>query len=108
MPHLKFTSVSEDVVREMSEKILEPLAFALSCPEDYFSFEWNVNPIYFGGSKVEGLPTVEVAWFDRGQEKRDLVAQMVHEAMQALGVKETCIFFTTLIESSYYDNGQHY
>ncbi len=108
MPHLKFTSVEETVVEKLSESILEPLAFALSCPEDYFSFECNQNPIYFAGRKVKGLATVEVLWFDRGQEKRDLVAQMIHEAMQKFGIEETCVFFTTLLEDSYYDNGQHY
>lgn len=108
MPHLRFRAVEESSVAKISEEMVEALSFALSCPEDYFSFEWIPSQFYFRGEKVSGVPTVEIIWFERGQDQRDLIAQMLHEGLLALGYEESTIIFTAAPEEAYYDNGQHY
>lgn len=109
MPHLRFRAVSEENVKQLSENLLEPLAFTLGCPEDYFTFEYVPNVFYYGGEKaLNPSPTIEVHWFTRTQDQQNLVAQMIHEALTALGYEETIIIFKKLEETAYYDNGQHY
>ena len=108
MPHLRFRAVEEPMVQKLSDLLPEPLSFVLGCPADYFSFEWIPSRYYFSGESVLGIPTVEIIWFDRGQDQQDLVAQMVHERMIEMGCEETTIIFTNVTEGAYYDNGQHY
>lgn len=109
MPHLRFRAVSEDHVRHLSENLLEPLAFTLGCPEDYFTFEYLPTAFYYGGEKALNAPaTAEVHWFTRTQDQQNLVAQMIHEALTALGYEETTVMFFKLEEKAYYEGGQHY
>lgn len=108
MPHLRFRAVEEVHVAQLSDTLLEPLAFTLNCPEDYFTFEYLPTQFYYAGQKVKGLATVEIHWFSRSQDIQDLVAQMVHEGLQKLGYEETSVIFTELRSEAYYDNGQHY
>lgn len=108
MPHLRFRAVEEDIVKSLSGPLAEALSFALNCPADYFTFEHIKTAFYFGGEAVKGIPTIEIIWFDRGQEAQDLTAQMLHEAILANGYEETTLIFTPLVKSAYYDNGQHY
>ena len=108
MPHLRFRAVEEPHVQKLSEDLPEALAFVLNCPEDYFTLEHVKTTFYFGGSAVKATPMVEIQWFERGQEARDLVAQMIHEALNGLGYEETMVVFTPLDPLAYYDNGMHY
>lgn len=108
MPHLRFRAVEEAHVQQLSENMPEALAFVLNCPVDYFTLEHVKTTFYFGGNKVQATPMVEVHWFERGQETRDLVAQMIHEAVTALGYDETMVVFKPLDPLAYYDNGMHY
>lgn len=109
MPHLRLSAIKEEDVKVISETLLEPLAFTLGCPEDYFTFEFVPSVFYFGGQKASNaLATVEVHWFERTQDQQNLVAQMIHEALNAMGYAETIIMFKKLEEKAYYDNGQHY
>lgn len=108
MPHLRFRAIEETKVQKLSDMLAEPLSFVLNCPADYFSFEWIPSHYYFSGEKTIGIPTVEIVWFDRGQDQQDLVAQMIHERLMELECEETTIIFTKVPEESYYDNGQHY
>lgn len=108
MPHLKFRSVEEKHVQELSERMPEALGFALNCPEDYFTLEHVPTTFYFGGKAVKANPMVEIEWFERGQELKDLTAQMVHEALLQLGYEESTIIFKTLDPLAYYENGMHF
>jgi hypothetical protein len=108
MPHLRFRAVEEADVKAVSEPLAEALSFALNTPIDYFTFEHIKTTFYFGGEIVKAIPTIEVLWFDRGQEAQDLTAQMLHESMLNRGYEETTICFIPLEHNAYYDNGQHY
>lgn len=108
MPHLRFRAVEENHVKTLSETLAEALSFALNTPADYFTFEHVKTAFYYGGEAVKGPATVEVMWFERGQEAQDLTAQMLHEALMSNGYEETTIIFAPLAPKAYYDNGQHY
>lgn len=108
MPHLRFRAVDEAIVKEVSEPLAEALSFALNCPVDFFTFEHIKTSFFAGGESVKGIPTIEVLWFDRGQEAQNFTATMLHEAMLAKGYEETTIIFLPLVKNAYYDNGQHY
>lgn len=108
MPHLRFRAIESEKVRDLSDILVEKLSFALSCPEDYFTFECIHSDFYFKEVKVKAIPQIEIHWFERGQDLRNLVAQIVHEEVLRLGFEETIIWFTPLIKEAYYDNGQHY
>ncbi|WBW98601.1 DUF1904 domain-containing protein [Oceanirhabdus sp. W0125-5] len=108
MPQLKFRGIKKENIINISEQLLKDLVDIVGCPEDYFTFEHIHSDFIFKGEEVEGYPFVEMAWFDRGQEVRDKVAKAVTTYIQGEGYKDVDMFFVTLKEDSYYENGEHF
>lgn len=106
MPHLLFRGVTPDQVRTISVPLVTELASVCQCPEDYIMLECLHTTALFGGEIVPSYPFVEVAWFDRGAEVRDLAAACIDRHVRSLGAPELEIAFRNYERESYYANGE--
>ena len=108
MPQLKFRGVKEESILTLSTPLVDKLQELLSCPRDYFTIEVMNSTFVSEGKVVAGYPLVEVAWFDRGQDTQDKVAEVITNELRNVGYAPCDIFFTILKESAYYEDGKHF
>lgn len=109
MPHLRMRGVSEGQVAEISQTLIAEIAKAIATPEDYFTLEWVPTAFFQEGRQIEGSPFCEVAWFDRGQETQDHVAQIISRHLKVWDAgKDVVVVFTHLVKTQYYENGAHF
>jgi hypothetical protein len=108
MPHLIFRGVSTEQVKTMSTTLVQELANLCDCGTDNFTLEIVQSTYVFDGSEVPGYPLIEIKWFERGQETQDQFAKIVTKQIQALGISEVEVAFSTFLESAYYLNGKSF
>ncbi|MGF7058746.1 DUF1904 domain-containing protein [Brassicibacter mesophilus] len=108
MPQLKFRGVKVEDICTISISLVDQLENILKCPREYFTLEHIPSTFINEGKISNGYPFIEVAWFDRGQEIQDKVAEIITEELKNAGYSACDIFFTLFKESSYYENGKHF
>lgn len=108
MPQIKFRGINVEKVCSFSKELVDQLHDAVGCPRDYFTLECFPSTYIFDGQLTDGYPFVEVAWFDRGHETQDLVAQLITKHVQGAGYPDVDIAFLVFNPSSYYENGKHF
>lgn len=59
-----------------------------------------------GGEQVPGFPIVEVSWFDRPDEVRERVAEILRDTVMGEGYPLVQVIFTTLVEERFYEYEQ--
>lgn len=108
MPQLKIRGMKLESTLKISQGLIEELQSLLDCPKDYFTLEL-IDSIFISDCKTcSSYPFVEIAWFDRGQETRDKVAQIVTKHVQKSGYENVDVYFIALEKNSYYENGIHF
>nr|WP_307992756.1 DUF1904 family protein [uncultured Niameybacter sp.] len=107
MPMLRIRGVQMSKIKQVSRELVDELATIIGCPKDYLTLECMHTTFISEGKEVDAPALVEVAWFDRGQEVQDQVAQCI---TKYLGEGLPCfeVYFITLKENQYYENGQHF
>jgi hypothetical protein len=110
MPHLRFRAVEPQTVQTLSKTLIDELQPHMDCPREDFTFEYIYSTFFHEGEVSTAYPFVEVLWFDRGQETKDAVAQIVtHQVRGIIGEDfDVAVIFTALDAKGYYDNGEHY
>ncbi|KJR45645.1 hypothetical protein UF75_3966 [Desulfosporosinus sp. I2] len=108
MPQIKMRGIETEIVRKLSKKLIYELAEMTQSPRDYFTLEVIHSTFVMDGEVVPGYPFVEIAWFDRGQEIQDQVAQAISGLLKEAGCPNVDIMFTVLEKPRYYENGEHY
>jgi hypothetical protein len=108
MPHLIIRGVSVDQVKTISTSLVQELADLCACGTDNFTLEIVNSTYVFDGNEVPGYPLIEIKWFERGQEIQDQFANIVTKHIQALGISEVEVAFSTFQESAYYLNGKSF
>lgn len=108
MPQFTFKGLEEIQVKKLSKILAPTLSKLLNTPEDWFSFEYSSPIFYVSGEKVQVDASVEIRWFDRGQEIQDETALILNNALVNLGYKEPTVIFHALKKENFYENGQHY
>lgn len=108
MPQIKIRGVQPEKVCSVSTQMVDELEQIVGCPRDYFTIECIPSTFIKNGKIDNGYPFVEVVWFDRGQETQDKVAKTITKLIHNLGCENVDIFFTTLKENLYYENGEHF
>ncbi len=106
MPHIIVRGIKAEQMCEISTALVDELAAICDCGTDNFMIECLQTTSVFAGKIVETYPFIEVAWFERGLETRDLFAKALAKHVLSLGVKEVEIAFKTYREDSYYVNGE--
>lgn len=108
MPHLIIRGVSIEQVKSISTALVQELADLCACGTDNFTLELVPSTYVFDGNEVPGYPLIEVKWFERGQEIQDQFANIVTKHIQALGIPEVEVAFSTFLESAYYLNSKSF
>lgn len=82
----------------------------MGSPREDFTFEYIYTTFFHEGEVSPTYPFVEVFWFERGQEVRDTVAQVVTKQVKEIVGEDNnvAVIFTALEPSAYYDNAKHY
>lgn len=110
MPHLRFRAVEPQTVQTLSKTLIDDLQPHMDCPREDFTFEYIYTTFFHEGEVSPAYPFVEVLWFDRGQETKDAVAQIITRQVRGIIGEDVdvAVIFTPLSGSDYYDNAEHY
>ncbi len=120
MPNIKATGFTALEVQKISKLSTEKLAKAVGCPLDWITFiaETTEKEVMFSnGEVVRDTVFLQVEWFDRGQEMKDLVAKILTDVIMELsrcdraeneGIETIDIFFVDMEKTNYYENGTHF
>lgn len=108
MPQIKIRGVEPQELCKISKGLVDRLTEVIGCPRDYFTIEQVHSTAIRDGEIVPGAPFVEVAWFDRGQEVQDTVAQEITAQLKSIGIASVDIAFLTFERHRYYENGEHF
>ncbi|MGL5711487.1 MAG: DUF1904 domain-containing protein [Paraclostridium sp.] len=109
MPQIKVRGIHEDDICKISEKMIDDLVDAVNCPRDYFEIECIKSVAIRDGKIAPVYPFVEIAWFDRGQEVQDTVAQIITDSIRNnLDIENMDLAFTVFEKEKYYENGEHF
>jgi hypothetical protein len=108
MPQLKIRGIETKKICNISTDLIDELEKIVNCHRDYFTIECITSTFIKNGKVFEGYPFVEVVWFDRGQETQDRVAKSITKFIHNSGYENIDVFFTTLQENLYYENGEHF
>lgn len=105
MPQLTIRGIKPDLVREISDDLVRQMADLCECGTDNFTFDCLQTMSVMDGERVETYPFVEVAWFERGPQTRDLLAESITKHLLSAGVPEVEIAFKVYCEDGYYISG---
>jgi hypothetical protein len=108
MPQLNIRGVETNDICKISVGMVQEMLELLECPKEYFTLECINSTYIMDGEIVKACPTVEVAWFDRGQEVQDTMAKIVTKFIHLAGYSDVDVIFTVLEEKRYYENGEHF
>lgn len=110
MPHFRFRAVEPQTVQALSKPLIDELQSVMGSPREDFTFEYIYTTFFHEGEVSPAYPFVEVFWFERGQEVRDTVAQVVTKQVKEIVGEDNnvAVIFTALEPSAYYDNAKHY
>lgn len=72
-------------------------------PERLADFRALPSVFYAQGRQVSDLAIFEVSWFDRPDEVREQVAEIIRDTAQALQYPLVQVIFTTLYQERFYE-----
>ncbi|CAG7597015.1 hypothetical protein PAESOLCIP111_00111 [Paenibacillus solanacearum] len=105
MPQLTVRGIGVDVMVSISRPLVEELAAICQCGTDHFTVDCLNVVSVFDGQACNTNPFIEVAWFERGREIRDRVAEAITRHVRTAGVSELEIAFKVYKEDGYYIGG---
>lgn len=108
MPVLKLKAIDGKKALTMSKEMIDELQELIQCPRDYFTIEVVQSEFIMDGKFVGGPQTVDVLWFDRGQDVQDKAAKIITKHINTIGYKNVDVVFHPLEHSKYYENGEHF
>jgi len=108
MPVLRLKSIDDKKACALSKALIDELQQLLQCPRDYFSIELAQSKFISDGEFVDGHPTVEISWFDRGQKVQDTAAKIITKYINSAGYISVDVIFHHLDKNRYYENGEHF
>lgn len=104
MPHLRFRGCKLDELRNINMEMISILSEKLDTPKDYFTVEF-IESYYVSEEKY---PFIEVLWFNRGDETKQLVANIITDLMKQFKYTDVCVYFVDLEKKNYYENKEHF
>ncbi|AJY75332.1 DUF1904 family protein [Paenibacillus beijingensis] len=105
MPQLTIRGIAPEQVIAISEAMVQQLADVCGCGTDNFTLDCLQTVSAMDGKRVDTYPFVEVAWFERGSQTRDLFAETIMKHFLTAGVREVEIAFKVYSQDGYYING---
>lgn len=107
MPHLIIRNIEKDDFTSKVSKLSKDLTKIIGCPEDWITISYVENTLTF----VEGVDRtldnvfVEVKWFDRPDEVKLKVANLINDTFTK-NERDIMITFATLTNDIYFENGK--
>ncbi len=110
MPHLRFRAVEPQTVQALSAPLTDALQPLMNSPRGDFTYEYIYTTFFQEGEVSQVYPFVEVLWFDRGQDIKDQVAEIITQQVRGIVGEDidVAVIFTPLDPLDYYDNAEHY
>lgn len=108
MPQIRVRGADAQRVAPISKDLIDQLHAITGTAREHFTVELTHSTYIRDGAVIPSIPFVEIAWFDRGQETQDRVAQVVTDAMHKAGYPDVDMVFTLMERSRYYENGKHF
>lgn len=108
MPALKLQSIDAKKALKISKELIDELQELIQCPREYFSIEVAQSKFIMDGKFVGGPQSVDVLWFDRGQDVQDKAAKIITKHINSIGYKNVDVVFHPLDKMKYYENGEHF
>jgi hypothetical protein len=107
MPHLLFRGVPSERLKAVTAPLAEELAALCECGTDNFTMAClHTTDVFSTDGAESAFAFIEVGWFERGPQIRNLFAQLVTKHVAELGIAEIEIVFHAYREDSYYINGE--
>lgn len=108
MPQLTIRGIRPEAVAAVSQAMCGELAGACGCPAEDFTLDVLQVVSVWGGAHTATFPFVEIAWFDRGRDVRNRVAEIVdrHLRQGPQGVAELEIAFKSYEKDAYFAQGR--
>ncbi len=110
MPHIRARGIEQTVLEKVAGDIVEQFAKLTDTPNDHFTVEHIASQFVAAGGASSGYPFIEVLWFDRGQDTKTAVANLIDEALRPFVGKHTdiTVLFEDLNGKDYYENREHF
>lgn len=104
MPHIRFRGVLDSTVSQISQQVSK-LAQLVETDAQNFTFEVIATQFYEVGMATKGYPFVEVLWFPRSTEKKQVTAQYLTQFILSLETHDyVTVIFQELSKDSYFEN----
>ncbi|WP_134698782.1 DUF1904 family protein [Ammoniphilus sp. YIM 78166] len=101
MPFLRFNGFTEEDLTPLIPRITRDFAITAEVDEDRVKVELHLT------KRLTDSPrSLEILMFQRGQDKHDRIAAVLHEILESGGYEDTHIFYVILSPQLYYKNGK--
>ena len=108
MPQLIIKGLKPCEYRPFAKESRPELSRIVECPEDWFTFDYQLSAMYTSGGAVESFPVLQIWWFERPKDVQDRVAVYLDEALKKRGYRNSQISFHIFREEDYYEDGRHF
>lgn len=110
MPHIRIRGIEKEVVKAVGKELVDEMVVVMKCPKDIITLEYIETLYIADGIENTGiLPMVEIAWFDKGEDVKQKVADAVTRIINSeKEVDRVAVYFIDMIKEHYFANGVHY
>lgn len=110
MPHIRIRGLEKSVVVAVGKELVNEMVEVMKCPKSVITLEY-IETLYIdeGVENTGVLPMVEIAWFDKGAEVKQEVADTITRLINSeKKVERLAVYFTDMTKENYFANGVHY
>lgn len=112
MPNIRISGMAPEKVQALSKELTDKLAEAIEVSVPALTFYAGDEKLYRSGELLEDCAYVYVGWFDKGEEIKRKIVDIITTAIignEALGlgkIQTVRINFEELKGNNYYKNGE--
>lgn len=110
MPHIRIRGIEKNIVKAISKELVDEMVVVMKCPKEIITLE-HIETVYIDeGVENKGiLPMVEIAWFDKGEDVKQEVANAVTRIIKSeKEFNRIAVYFIDMTKENYFANGVHY
>ena len=106
MPHLRFRGLKKEEVMEVSVDLIDKLSAIMECPKVHFTLE-HISSLYIADGEEAKVKYgfVEIMWFKRSDEIKQLVASAITSSLSKYDREDVSIYFYDMEKENYFKNG---
>jgi len=108
MPHIFFQNVKLNVVSDLAQTLTSEIATIIDQPEDWITYYVNEAQVIINNEDNNTECYVTVKWFERPEELKVKVAQLITDYLRANGFETVTIEFVVIEKSNFFENMKKY